>query len=200
MDGEPGFECPADHLGWLTAVWDRLDATGVLPGVVVGASVGGMLAADLAALRPEAVIALVLLGPLGLWDDELCRGAVDPLGVPARDRLGTLFAGDVPAAFTDLFADRGPVEQPVASYLAWTAAAGLVWPIPDRGLGSRLHRITCPTLVVWGAEDRVAPVALADRWPGDKVIVADAGHYVEWDAPDAVRAAILPVVVTAGRE
>jgi pimeloyl-ACP methyl ester carboxylesterase len=67
-----------------------------------------------------------------------------------------------------------------------------VWPIPDRGLASRLHRITCPTLVVWGAEDRVVPVALADRWPGDKVIVPDAGHYVEWDAPDAVRAAILP--------
>ena len=50
----PGFVAPDDHLGWLTVFWDAIDQCGAtLPCPVVGASVGGMLAADLAALRPE---------------------------------------------------------------------------------------------------------------------------------------------------
>jgi pimeloyl-ACP methyl ester carboxylesterase len=186
FDGAPGFEAPPDHLGWLTSTWDALDATGALPCAVIGASVGGLLAADLAALRPEAVTRLALLGPLGLWDDAIA--GEDVFALPAKLRHTALFAGDVPPAFTDAFADRGAEEQPVAQHLAWVAAASLVWPLPDRGLARRLHRISCPTLVVWGADDRVAPVGYADRWPGEKVVVPDAGHLVEWDAPDAVGA------------
>jgi pimeloyl-ACP methyl ester carboxylesterase len=56
--GEEGFVAPTDYLGWLVAVWDAVDATGVTadgPVPVIGASVGGMLAAELAALRPEIV-------------------------------------------------------------------------------------------------------------------------------------------------
>ena len=69
FDGRSGFRPPDDHLGWLTVVWDALDATGALPCPVVGASVGGMLAADLAVFRPEAVTALALLAPFGIFDD-----------------------------------------------------------------------------------------------------------------------------------
>ena len=55
FDGASGWEAPPDHLGWLALVWDVLDSLGVLPCPVVGASVGGMLAAELAIFRPEAV-------------------------------------------------------------------------------------------------------------------------------------------------
>jgi pimeloyl-ACP methyl ester carboxylesterase len=189
FDGAPGFEAPPDHLGWLTSAWDALDATDALPCPVIGASVGGMLAADLAALRPEAVTRLALLAPLGLWDDAI--GGEDVFTLPAALRHSALFAGDVPAEFSDAFSDRGTEEQPVAQHLAWVAAASMVWPLPDRGLARRLHRITCPTLVVWGEDDRIAPVAYAERWPGETVIVPGAGHLVEWDAPDAVAAALL---------
>jgi pimeloyl-ACP methyl ester carboxylesterase len=189
FDGAPGFEAPADHLGWLTRVSDVLDATGALPCPVIGASVGGMLAADLAALRPEAVERLALLGPLGLWDDAI--GGEDLFALPAVARHSALFAGAVPAPFTDAFADRGADEQPVAQHLAWVAAAGLVWPLPDRGLAGRLHRVRCPRLVVWGALDRIAPVAYAPRWADDPVVVDGAGHLVEWDAPAEVAEALL---------
>ena len=67
--GESGFEAPTDYLGWLVATWDAIDASGALddgPVPVVGASVGGMLAAELAALRPEVVAKLVLLAPFGI--------------------------------------------------------------------------------------------------------------------------------------
>ena len=65
-----------------------------------------------------------------------------------------------------------------------------MWPLPDRGIGTRLHRITCPSLVVWGEADVVAPVEYASRWPGERVLVPGAGHLVEWDAPDAVAGAL----------
>jgi pimeloyl-ACP methyl ester carboxylesterase len=191
FDGEPAFEVPSDYLDWLTLVWDRIDATGVLPCPIIGASIGGMLAADLAALRPEAVTALALVGPLGLWDDEVCAKAVDPFGVPSWQRASTLFAGPVPDACAAAFADRGPEEQGVAQHLAWVAAAGLVWPMPDHGLAARVHRIRARTLVVWGEADGINPVALLDRWPGEHVVVPGAGHLAEWDAPDAVGAALV---------
>ena len=48
------FVAPDDYLGWLTVLWDAIDASGVrLPCPVVGASVGGMLAVDLAAFAPR---------------------------------------------------------------------------------------------------------------------------------------------------
>src|SRR2546428_9090439 len=42
--------------------------------------------------------------------------------------------------------------------------AKFVWPIPDRGLKKRLHRITAPTLVLWGEADRANPLVYAEEW------------------------------------
>lgn len=189
FDGEAGFEAPSDHLGWLTRVWDLLDATGALPCAVIGASVGGMLAAELAVLRPEAVTRLALLGPLGIFDAD--DPGQDPFAVPGPARLPLLFAGDVPRPFLESFADKEPAEQLVARFLVQVAAASLVWPFPDRGLATRLHRLRAPTLLLWGEADRIAPVALAGRWPADdRVLVPGAGHLVEWDAPEQVAGAL----------
>ncbi|HUQ40045.1 MAG TPA: alpha/beta fold hydrolase [Acidimicrobiales bacterium] len=189
FDGGPGFEPPSDHLGWLTLVWDALDATGALPCPVIGASVGGMLAAELAVLRPEAVTRLALLAPLGLFDAD--DPGEDPFAVPGPARLPLLFSSDVPTPFLESFPDREPAEQLVARFLVQVAAASLVWPFPDRGLAGRLHRLTAPTLLVWGEADRIAPVALAERWPADeRVHVPGAGHMVEWDAPEQVGSAL----------
>ncbi|HKA05518.1 MAG TPA: alpha/beta fold hydrolase, partial [Acidimicrobiales bacterium] len=101
FDGRSGFQSPDDYLGWLTVVWDALDATGALPCPVVGASVGGMLAADLAALRPEAVTALAVFAPFGIFDAE--NAGLDLYAVPTADRMGHLFAKGVPAPFVDRF-------------------------------------------------------------------------------------------------
>lgn len=190
FDGAPGWEAPADYLGWLTLTWDTLDATGALPAAVIGASTGGMLAADLAALRPEAVTRLALLAPLGIWDGD--HPGADPYGVPRAQRFPMLFAGSVPEAFPNAFDERGPLEQPVSQHLRDVAGASLVWPLPDRGLATRVHRITAPTMVLWGAEDRIAPPALASHWPAtERVVVPGAGHLLEWDAPDAVADALI---------
>jgi pimeloyl-ACP methyl ester carboxylesterase len=187
FDGEPNFVAPIDHLGWLTMFWDAIDATGALPCPVVGASIGGMVAAELAALRPEAVTALGLIAPFGIGDSD--EPGFDVFAVPAPQRMEHLFAKGVPDAFVNRFADRGEEDAPVARYLCDVAAAGMMWPLGERGLGARLHRISCPKVVLWGDQDEILPPGRIDRWGGGTVI-AGAGHLAEWDAPDAVAAAL----------
>src|SRR5262245_53617672 len=89
FDGRSGFRAPDDHLGWLTVLWDALDATGALPCPVVAASVGGMLATDLAAFRPEAVTAVALLAPFGIFDDA--HPGLDLYALPSAERMSHLF-------------------------------------------------------------------------------------------------------------
>jgi pimeloyl-ACP methyl ester carboxylesterase len=191
FDGEPGFVAPVDHLGWLTMFWDAVDATGALPCPVVGASTGGMVAAELAVLRPEAVTALGLVAPFGIGDAE--QPGFDLFGVPAPQRMDHLFAKGVPDAFTDRFSERGEEEAPVSRYLCDVAAAGMIWPLGDRGLDRRLHRISCPTAVVWGDQDEILPPGRIERWGGGTVI-AGAGHLAEWDAPEEVASALRTVL------
>ena len=192
FDGRSGFRAPDDHLAWLTVLWDALDVTGALPCPVVGASVGGMLGVDLAVFRPEAVTALAVLAPFGIFDED--NPGVDVFAVPSAERMSHLFAKGVPEPFVERFADLGPDEGPVARYLSDVAAASLIWPLGDRGQAHRLHRVGCPALVLWGGEDEVLPAPTARRWAAagwPVEVVAGAGHLLEWDAPAEVAAAVV---------
>jgi abhydrolase domain-containing protein 6 len=187
FDGVSGFVAPFEYLDWLATFWDSIDASAATPCPVVGASIGGMIAADLAAMRPEAVTKLALLAPFGIADAS--NPGFDLYAVRGTDRLQHLFAKGVPEAFNNRFADRGEEEAPVALYLSEIAAASLTWPLGDRGLARRIHRITCPKLVLWGEQDELLPPGLIERWGGGDCgggVVAGAGHMLEWDTPDEV--------------
>lgn len=196
FDGASGFEPRDEYLDWLTTFWDSLDATGALPCPVVGASLGGLIAAELAALRPEAVTGIALLAPLGIADAD------DPgfnlFGTPATERMAHLFAKGVPDAFANRFAALGAEEAPVAGYLSDVAAANILWPLNDRGARKRLHRIAAPRLTLWGDLDEINPVANATAWGGAQVLTG-AGHLLEWDAPDVVAALVLDFLSSLGR-
>ena len=183
FNGAPGFTPPDGYLDWIAIYWDALDATGALPGPVVGASVGAMMAAELAALRPEAVTRLALLGPCGICDDT--SPGLDPFAVPADERPAHLFAKGVPEAHAHRFADRGEEEAPVARYICDMAAASIYWPFGDHGIAKRLHRITAPRLTLFGGLDELVPPSVAERWGGGEVIDG-AGHLMEWDTPEVV--------------
>jgi pimeloyl-ACP methyl ester carboxylesterase len=190
FDGATGFTPPPDYLDWLVVFWDAIDATGATadgPVDVVAASVGGMIAAELAALRPEVVARLALLAPFGIADED--NVGFDLYATRSSERLAHLFAKGVPDQVADRFAHFGEEEAPVATYLADIAAASLVWPLGDRGLRKRLHRITCPKLVLWGGQDELLPVGLAELW-GGATVIDGAGHLMEWDTPDEVAAAL----------
>ncbi len=188
FDGAPGFQPRDEYLDWLTTFWDSIDATGAGPCPIVGASIGGLFAAELAALRPEVVTGVALLAPFGIADAS--NPGFNIYGTPGSERMAHLFAKDVPEAFVHRFADRGPEEAPVASYLSDVAAANILWPLGDRGTRKRLHRITAPRLTLWGDLDEVNPVVNSAAWGGSTVI-AGAGHLMEWDAPDQVSTALL---------
>jgi pimeloyl-ACP methyl ester carboxylesterase len=190
FDGRAGWEAPFDHLGWLTQVWDRVDATGALPCPVIGASIGGMFAAELAIFRPEAVPRLALLGPVGICDER--DPGEDVYSMPGNSRLKALFSGPVPTELEGAYSDQGE-DSAVARYLSQVAGASLVWPLPDRNLDTRIHRITQPTLVLWGGDDRVTPSHVSSRWArqAEPIVVSGAGHLLEWDAPEVVSGHLL---------
>jgi pimeloyl-ACP methyl ester carboxylesterase len=70
-----------------------------------------------------------------------------------------------------------------------------IWPIPDKGLKKRIHRVKAPTLLIWGREDRLVPAVYTDeftqRLPGARVqIIESAGHAPHLEQTTAVLGAL----------
>jgi len=127
--------------------------------IVAGHSLGAMIAAELAAHIPTRVSRLVLASPLGLWNDSY--PVADIFGVPAAEMPSLLYAD---LAHAPTLSGKPDVEQIVALARGMATVARFLWPIPDRGLSRRLHRITAPTLIIHGAQDRFVPAEYADEF------------------------------------
>ena len=133
---------------------ELLDSFGLPRVTLVGHSFGGMVAAEIAATSPERVDRLVLLCPFGLWRDD--HPVPDLSGVP-RDRIPELLFADPagPAAALLPAPDPTDPEQLLRASLTMSSILQFTWPLPDKGLHKRLYRVHAPTLVVWGAHDRM---------------------------------------------
>lgn len=196
----PGFPGGSGHEGlddvaaWVAATLDILEATSLFGADLVGASVGGMLAAEVAALAPGSVKRLALIAPFGLFDEE--APVADVFSCLPKD-VGSLLCAEPRFHDHHFSVPHGESEAEWALTMtrAADAAARLLWPVPDRGLSQRLHRIRVPTLILWGADDQVIPPSYAARFAdliGPKartVTLENAGHMVELDvAEEAARA------------
>jgi pimeloyl-ACP methyl ester carboxylesterase len=123
------------------------------------------------------------------------------------DTLPALVAAK-PELFVDLKkapADvANPAEWAIEQMRATEASARLYFPLGDKGVSKRLHRITAPTLLVWGSEDKVLPPGHADLFAsGIRVgkelrIIRGAGHLAELDEPKETAMAVLQWVRHAG--
>ncbi len=198
----PGFPGATGHRelddlpDWVTATLDLLEASGLEGADLVGASVGGTLAAEVAAFSRATVKRLVLIAPLGLFDE---REPVADLWAKRLSELPTLLSArpDALAEFLAKPDDVDEVEWQILLTRANEAAARLLWPTGDLGLRKRLHRIAAKTLLVWGSEDRVVPASYAKRFSEaiagfvEVASIPGAGHLAELDAPDAVAEATL---------
>ena len=65
----------------------------------------------------------------------------------------------------------------------FSATGKFIWPIPDKGLKKRIHRIAAPTLLVWGDQDKLTPPAYAQLFASkiaksQVAMVKGAGHMV----------------------
>ncbi|KMS72379.1 hypothetical protein ACM01_23890 [Streptomyces viridochromogenes] len=156
----------------------------------IGHGFGGMLAAEIAACYPEAFAKLVLVAPLGLWLDE--TPVADWMAAAPTELPRLLFAdpeGPVArAAVTPPDDPEAAITAASASLWATGCVAKFIWPIPDRGLAGRLHRIAAPTLLLWGEQDRLNPVVYAEefarRIAGSVVkTIPECGHMPQWEQP-----------------
>jgi len=172
------------------ALWydDLFTDLGLDGASVVAHSFGGMIAAELAAHVPHRVGRLVLAAPVGLWrDDEPMADMFPAFPLEIQDLLWADPSKAVlppPPARTDI---EGVDDPLLAMFLqmttGMTAVGKFMWPIPDKGLRRRLHRVTAPTLIAWGAKDKLIPASYADDFvaaiPNARAeLLDDAGHMV----------------------
>jgi pimeloyl-ACP methyl ester carboxylesterase len=189
-----------DDIYKLDGLWDLvlcydelLDALGLESVSLVGHSFGAMIACEVAAAAPRRARRLALIGPIGFWrDSEPVTNwmMLDPETMRAR-----IFRDPAGDAARRLF---GPAEPPEAAAAArvrlmWSmgATGKFIWPIPDKGLKKRIHRVKAPALLVWGKEDRLVPAVYADdfarRLPGARLHTVDGcGHAPHLEQPETV--------------
>jgi pimeloyl-ACP methyl ester carboxylesterase len=160
---------------------------------LAGHSFGGMLAAEYAALFPERVRRLVLIGPMGLWRDD--APVTDFIYVtPDRQAQLILGEGDGDAARRLLALPEETTARNREIVRRITSMASIlhfIWPIPERGLSKRLHRITAHTQLLWGEEDKIVPCTYAIDFArairtSEIEIIPGASHTPHFNNPDAV--------------
>jgi pimeloyl-ACP methyl ester carboxylesterase len=183
----------------LVLIYDEiLDALGLDSTTLVGSSFGGMMACELAAHRPDRIARLVLLDPIGLWRDDT---PVTPyMLLPPEEVPATLFHNLEAEPVQELLCTPSDPDE-LALVLAdsvWAlgATGKFIWPIPDKGLDRRLHRITATTLILWGREDRLISAAyareFAARIADSRVeIIEAAGHMPQWEQLETVAPLVL---------
>ena len=193
-----GEESVRDMLDITLHALDVLAALKLKDPIVVGHSMGGMIAAEMAAIAPGEIDRLCLLAPAGLWLDD--HPIVDlfsklPFELPA------LLFHDA-AVGQKLLTSGLDMEDPkfLQQFLVMNArrlgtAGKILFPIPDRGLVQRLYRIAAKTLIVWGREDALIPPVYGEAFKkaiskAKLVKLAKAGHAVGQERPQAVLKAI----------
>jgi pimeloyl-ACP methyl ester carboxylesterase len=172
---------------------DLIDRLGLDRPHVVGASFGGWVAAELAVRAPHAIGSLVLVGPAGLRLPE--HPVADLFRMTPAQRAEALFHDASKAAV--LFSAEPGIDATLAAYRDMTAFARFAWSpfMNNPKLERRLHRVTAPTRVVWGADDHVVPIAHGRRYAeliprAELTVIPDCGHAVCFERPREAAAAV----------
>jgi pimeloyl-ACP methyl ester carboxylesterase len=188
-----GDELLEDMLDFALHGWDLVDALELSRPHLVGHSMGGMIAAEMACLAPRDLGKLVLASPAGLWLDE--HPIPDIFALLPYQLAEVLFHD--PARGQALLtggADLSDLEALKEFYLGsqrrLAMAGKILFPIPNRRLSKRLYRLAADTLIVWGAADRLIVPAYAAHWkalvPGARVAILDgAAHMLPYEQPEA---------------
>jgi pimeloyl-ACP methyl ester carboxylesterase len=193
-----GEELLDDMLDFALHGWDVVDALDLGRPHLVGHSMGGMIAAEMACLAPRDLARLVLVDAAGLWLDEhpipdlfsLLPFQFAELLFHDPERGAALLTGGVD------FSDREALRDFYIGNARRMGMAGkILFPIHDRHVSRRLYRLTAPALVVWGRSDRLILPVYAERWAAliphaEVVTIENAGHMLPYERPDEFIAAL----------
>jgi pimeloyl-ACP methyl ester carboxylesterase len=170
-----------------------LDKLGLRDVTLIGAGLGGFIAAEMAAANASRLKRLVLIGAAGLQPDE--GEIADQMLVDFAEYMKAGFSDD--AAYEHVF---GHTPEPAIASL-WDFSremtARITWKpyMFSRRLPRVLGEIEVPTLVIWGGNDRVVPISCANQYVKGLAsarleVVAGAGHLVELEEPEKVASLI----------
>ena len=172
--------------------WHYVDFVGqqkLGPVNIVGFSLGGWIAFELAILRPQLVKKIVAANAAGIRVPEA--------------KMGELFIDDLAKLRQLLFFDQNDPSIPLAMpsslddprILHWLrareATARVAWNpyLHNPRLAGHLHRIECPTLLLWGRHDKLLPLGIGEFYashiPSARLEVLDScGHMLPFEKTD----------------
>lgn len=184
-----------------------IEVLGLHDVTLMGHAMGANLATYTAVHHPSNISRLVLIDGAGYRNPE--RDLSQPLsaGMINFRRIATGSSIDA----TENFLKRRVLDADLVSR-DWAEAAFSMWLNSARAIGDMLRdggdvseeemqTIRVPTLVIWGAEDRVFGIANAERLGNDitgaeVVIIPDSGHLPQMEQTDAFLNALLPFLET----
>jgi pimeloyl-ACP methyl ester carboxylesterase len=167
---------------------DLLDALDLRDLTLLGFSMGGWAAAEIAVRNTSRLSQLILVDAVGIKaGDRETRDIADIFGLPASDIPPLLFhdpsKGPNPAACTE--------EQLTILASDRIALALYTWQpyMHNPKLPQRLHRVDVPTLLIWGASDGLVTVSYAEAYrrmipESTLVVIPEAGHLPQVEQPD----------------
>ena len=182
---DPGLDAIEDYVLHYMDLFDRL---GLSKFDLGGFSLGGWLAAEFAIRQPHRLRKLVLVAPAGLVVENARAPELSEITPP---ELPSYLAND-PAAALRYFPKAPDPAFDARLGREIGAYAQLVRNHPQGNpkLARWLHRITVPTLLLWGGADRMRPTAQANAWmdllpDGHLKLVPNTGHLVFEETPSA---------------
>src|SRR4051794_19472904 len=225
LPGFGGSEAPREKIsipGYGRLVDTLLDRLEVGPAVLIGNSMGGFIAAEVAIQYPARVRRLVLVSAAGLTVEYQRNEPV--LGALRVGRRLLVAWGGFLGARSDAIArrprarrmlmrlvvhdaDRIPAPL-IAEQVRGARNSGFVDALDaltDYPIRARLGAIRCPTLIVWGVEDRLIPVRDAAEFerliPGSrKVVWRETGHLAMLERPGAFNALVEDFLAEGGED
>jgi pimeloyl-ACP methyl ester carboxylesterase len=193
-----------------------MDAVNIPEATLVGNSMGAGLAIGMALTHPSRVTKLALIDGLpqhvtAKLTSPSVKLALETSAPSWLVSFGNMLFGGLmtetvlreivhdPALLTPAVIERSNRNRRRPGLIKPILAVGDNLPLWESGFAARISEITHPTLVIWGEEDRVFPIAVGEELhrtiKGSKFIpVSSAGHIPQWERPDAVNQELITFI------